>query len=154
MSHFNVSLTVWAKSRDSVHKPPVLKRKDSRSGLNQGPSAYQPSALPLGHTGSHHLINGRFIFYSPPIFYSPSLISSPDIKSVQILTIPVHLNQKYPTHTQNNPIFYHNNSVRSLPKARGAWHHCPQILTAACLEKQQQTNKTTIFYTSSAKLRC
>ena len=27
-------------------------RKESRSGSNQGPSAYQPSALPVGHTGS------------------------------------------------------------------------------------------------------
>ena len=41
-----------AKSQDSVHKPQFLKRKESRSGSNQGPSAYQPSALPLGHTGS------------------------------------------------------------------------------------------------------
>ena len=52
VSHFNVSLIVWAKSQDSVHKPPFLKRKESRSGSNQGPSAYQHSALPLGHTGS------------------------------------------------------------------------------------------------------
>ena len=52
MSQFNVSLIVWAKSQDSVHKPQFLKRKESRSRSNQGPSAYQPSALPLGHTGS------------------------------------------------------------------------------------------------------
>ena len=53
MSHFNVSLIVWAKSQDSVHKPQFFfKRKESRSGSNRGPSAYQPSALPLGHTGS------------------------------------------------------------------------------------------------------
>uniref|UniRef100_UPI003AF94281 hypothetical protein n=1 Tax=Thiolapillus sp. TaxID=2017437 RepID=UPI003AF94281 len=54
MSHFNVPLIVWAKSQDSVHKPQFFeeKRKESRSGSNQGPSAYQPSALPLGHTGS------------------------------------------------------------------------------------------------------
>ena len=52
VSHFNVSLIVWAKSHDSVHKPPILKRKESRSGSNRSPSAYQPSALPLGHTGS------------------------------------------------------------------------------------------------------
>ena len=45
MSHFNVSLIVSAKSQDSVHKPQFLKRKESRSGLNRGPSAYQPSAL-------------------------------------------------------------------------------------------------------------
>ena len=54
VSQFNVSLTVWAKSRDTVHKTTIFeeKRKESRSGSNQGPSAYQPSALPLGHTGS------------------------------------------------------------------------------------------------------
>ena len=43
---------MWAKSQDSVHKSQFLKRKESRSGSNRGPSAYQPSALPLGHTGS------------------------------------------------------------------------------------------------------
>ena len=50
MSHFNVSLIVWAKSQDSVHKPHFFeeKRKESRSESNQGPSAYQLSALPLG----------------------------------------------------------------------------------------------------------
>ena len=48
-----VSLSVWVKSQDSVHKPQFLKRKESRSGSNRGPSAYQPIALPLGHTGSH-----------------------------------------------------------------------------------------------------
>ena len=52
VSHFNVSFVVWAKSQDSVHKPLFLKRKDSRSGSNRSPSAYQPSALPPGHTGS------------------------------------------------------------------------------------------------------
>ena len=50
--HFNVSLIVWAKSQDSVHKPPFCKRKERRSGSNRSPSAYQPSAVPLGHTGS------------------------------------------------------------------------------------------------------
>ena len=34
-------------------KPQFLKRKESRSGSNRGPSAHQPIALPLGHTGSH-----------------------------------------------------------------------------------------------------
>ena len=33
------------------------KRKESRSGSNQGTSAYQPSVLPLGHTGSHSFIS-------------------------------------------------------------------------------------------------
>ena len=54
MSHFNVSLMVWAKSQDSVHEPQFFeeKRKESRSGSKQGPSADQPSTLPLGHTDS------------------------------------------------------------------------------------------------------
>ena len=50
--HFNVPLTVWAQSQDSVLKPQLLEKKESRSGSNRGLSAYQPSALPLGHTGS------------------------------------------------------------------------------------------------------
>ena len=52
LSRFNVSLIVWTKSQDSNHKPQVLKRKESRSGSNRCPSAYQLSVLPLGHTGS------------------------------------------------------------------------------------------------------
>ena len=56
VSHFNVSfITVWAKSQDSAHKPQFLKREENRSGSNRGPSAYQPSALPLGHTGHCYL---------------------------------------------------------------------------------------------------
>ena len=31
-SHFNVSLIVKAKSQDRVHRPQLLKRKESRSG--------------------------------------------------------------------------------------------------------------------------
>ena len=50
--HFNVSLIVWAKSQEGVHKPQFLKRKEIPSGSNRGPSVYQPSALPLGPTGS------------------------------------------------------------------------------------------------------
>ena len=51
VSQFKVSLMVWAKSQDSVQKPQVWKRKESWSGSNRG-AAYQPSALPLGHTDS------------------------------------------------------------------------------------------------------
>ena len=53
-SHFNVSLIVGGSlKQDSVHRPQLLKRKDSRSGFaNRGSSAYQPNALPLGQTGS------------------------------------------------------------------------------------------------------
>ena len=31
MSHFNVSLIVWARSQDSVHKPQFLKRRERRA---------------------------------------------------------------------------------------------------------------------------
>ena len=55
-SRFNVSLIVRDKVTDSVHRPQFLKRKESRSGLEPSPSAYQPNALPLGHTGSRGLI--------------------------------------------------------------------------------------------------
>ena len=66
MSYFNVSLIVWAMSQDSLHKLQVLKRKNSRSGSNRGPSAYQPSALPLGHTGYHFLCLSHVIIIPPP----------------------------------------------------------------------------------------
>ena len=67
MSHFNVSLIVWAKSQDSVHKPQFLKRKESRSGSNLGPSAYQPRALPPGHTGSQvHCVSLHFDLLQSP----------------------------------------------------------------------------------------
>ena len=48
-----MSLIVWAKSRDSVHKPRLFffKRRESRSGSNRS-RAYQSSALQLGHSGS------------------------------------------------------------------------------------------------------
>ena len=49
---FDVSFILWAKSQGRVHKPQFLKRKQSRSESNRGPSAYQPHALPLGHTSS------------------------------------------------------------------------------------------------------
>ena len=61
MSHFNVSLIVWAKSQDSVHKPQFLKTKETRSGSNRVPSAYQPSTLPPGHTGSQIRIATRML---------------------------------------------------------------------------------------------
>ena len=48
-SRFNVSLTGEAKSQDSVHN---WREKRAQVGSNQGPSAYQPNALPLGQTSS------------------------------------------------------------------------------------------------------
>ena len=67
MSHFNVLLIVWAKSQDGVHKPHILNRKQTRSGSNRGPSAYQSSVLPLDHTGSRFKVatTDRIYFYRP-----------------------------------------------------------------------------------------
>ena len=38
--------------RDKVTRPQLLKTKRAEADSNRGPSAYQPNALPLGHTGS------------------------------------------------------------------------------------------------------
>ena len=54
---------MWAKSHDSVHKPQFLERTESRSGSNRGPSAYQSSTLPLGHTGSR-VLSVLAVFFS------------------------------------------------------------------------------------------
>ena len=35
MSHFNVSLIVWAKSQDSVHKPQFSKRRERRADADR-----------------------------------------------------------------------------------------------------------------------
>ena len=76
--NFNVSLIVWAKSPDSVHKPQFLKRRESRSGSNQGPSAYQPSALPLCRTELQSSFKGWWVLYRRGLFgHSPSLLQSP-----------------------------------------------------------------------------
>ena len=77
MSDFNVSVIVWAKSQDSVHKPQVLKREKSSTGSNLGPSAYQPSALPQGQTGS--LFEMSFVYssiYCSACSFVPSVILS------------------------------------------------------------------------------
>ena len=50
-SHFNVSLIVRTKSQDSVHRPQLLKRKESQSG-------FEPRSLrlPLVQTGSLNIL--------------------------------------------------------------------------------------------------
>ena len=65
MSHFNVPLIVWAKSQENVHKLPFLK-KESRSGSNRDPSAYQPSgkAHKWGLGGWGRLTLRRFLHRS------------------------------------------------------------------------------------------
>ena len=41
------------KSQDNVHRPQLLKRKESRNGFEPTSLRLQPNALPLGQTGSH-----------------------------------------------------------------------------------------------------
>ena len=43
-----------------------FEEKESRNGSNQGPFAYQPSALPQGHTGSHLKVLLSYMYTHPP----------------------------------------------------------------------------------------
>ena len=61
VSHFNVSLINCVGRQESVHKAQFWKRKESQSRSNQGPSANQPSALSLGHTGSQQYMPGEYV---------------------------------------------------------------------------------------------
>ena len=56
-SHFNVSLTVRNKvTRQCPQTTPLFWReRRAEAVLNRGPSAYHPTALPLGQTGSHNV---------------------------------------------------------------------------------------------------
>ena len=65
-----------AKSQDGVHKPQLLKRKENRVWLEHGPSAYQPSALPLGQTGSLAMCVGIFDFIGPWCLHSEQELST------------------------------------------------------------------------------
>ena len=51
VSHFNVSVIVGGQSHNQTVSINIL-REGIRSGSHQSSSAYQPSALPLGETGS------------------------------------------------------------------------------------------------------
>ena len=52
--HFNISVGSDGQSHKTVHKPqPFWRERRAEAVSNRGPSAYQPNALPLGHTGSH-----------------------------------------------------------------------------------------------------
>ena len=100
VSHFNVSLIVWARSQDSVHKPPFFfkERKESRSGSNRNPSAYQPSAL---HSGTQ-----------PKPGPSIALLASPRYHQEFCLLFPAFL-------VYESPFFFQFSSkVSSLLTAR------------------------------------
>ena len=64
-SHFNVSLIGRDKVTiiDSVHKPQLLKRKESRSGIE--PRSFRLPALQLGQTGSCEEEEELFCLLSP-----------------------------------------------------------------------------------------
>ena len=57
-SHFNVSLTLTDKVTKQCPQTTTFeekgepKRNRAEAESSPGPSAYQPNALPLGHTGS------------------------------------------------------------------------------------------------------
>ena len=51
-----------------------FKRKESRSGSNRGPSAYQPSALPLSHTGSPQGHKGTNLIFVAVWMFSLSVV--------------------------------------------------------------------------------
>ena len=54
-SYFNVSLIMRSKvTRQRPQATTFLKRKENEAESSQGPSVYQPNALPLGQTGSHN----------------------------------------------------------------------------------------------------
>ena len=54
-SHFNVSLTVRNKvTRQCPQTTTFWSERTAEANSNRCPSAYQPNALPLGQTGSHH----------------------------------------------------------------------------------------------------
>ena len=56
-SHFTVTVGIDGQSHKTVHKPqPFWRERRAEAVSNQGPSAYQPNALPLGQTGSHALV--------------------------------------------------------------------------------------------------
>ena len=48
------------QSQDNVHRPQLLKRKESRSGFELDPSTYQPNDLPLGQTGPQAKLYGLY----------------------------------------------------------------------------------------------
>ena len=54
-SHFNVSLIVRDKvTRQCPHTTTFGSERRAEADSNRGPSAYQPTALPLGKTGSRY----------------------------------------------------------------------------------------------------
>ena len=121
--HFNVSLILWAKSRCSVHKPHILKRKESRCGSNGDPSAHQPCALPLGHTGSqaprlkrHLSQSAEGTLISTPTWYPTAGLE------VQRVWPGVTCGREVFIHTWKQRLHHESNSVqvRSRSSCQGA----------------------------------
>ena len=58
-SHFNVSVGSDGQSHRTVSTNHNLfeEKRRAEAVSNRGPSAYQPNALPLGHTGSQQRID-------------------------------------------------------------------------------------------------
>ena len=78
-SHFNVSVGSDGQSQDSVHKPqPFWRERRAKAESNQGPSAYQPNALPLGQTGS--VTDNHLSLSNACTFYNDICVSGADRK--------------------------------------------------------------------------
>ena len=74
-SHFNVSLTARDKvTRQCPQTTTFLKSKESRTGIERGPSTYKPNALPLGQTDSY-----LQRFRACPLITSVAVSSAPPV---------------------------------------------------------------------------
>ena len=65
-SHFNVSLIVWDSHKTVSTNHNFWREMRAEAVSNRGSSAYQPTALTLGQTGSHNFHKKQIIFYSLP----------------------------------------------------------------------------------------
>ena len=110
-----------------------LKRKESRTVSNRGPSAYQPNALPLGQTGSPWAL-GYFQSYQYPNLSEgrwprPLMDSCAEIKSVEEgagkRCSECDSEHRFPAPPPNSaelvtPLKGHSLSPRSCPPTRSA----------------------------------
>ena len=81
-SHFNVSLIVRNKVTRLCPQTTTFEEKRRAEAVsNRGPSAYQPTALPLGQTGSH-----RECYLSLTVFIRLALITSHNYELIKYST--------------------------------------------------------------------
>ena len=71
-SHFNVSYCEGQSHKTMSADHNFWRERRAEADSNRGPSAYQPSALPLGQTGSHVILHKWLAFYSAFLNIHPS----------------------------------------------------------------------------------